>query len=167
MTEVKLAKSRRKHGDGDTHRRCGECTLCCRVMGVEDYEPEPKKPGDLCPDVCSRGCRRYATRPESCRVFACLWVQGGLAKWMRPDKIGIVFVPDDTGGRDALLGHVDLRIGDRWLREPLLVDYFRAISERGLVVALGPTGSGMVTHQFVNGHLMVRPPELDETPDST
>lgn len=167
MTEVKLAKSRRRHGDGDTHRRCGDCTACCTIMGVEDYQPEPKKPGVACPDVCSRGCRRYATRPASCRDFACLWVQGGLPKWMRPDRIGIVFVGDDTDGREALLGHVDLKVGDRWLQDRALVDHFAAMSTFGLIVALGPSGSGKVHHQFVNGHLMVRPPELDETPHGT
>jgi hypothetical protein len=161
MTEIVLPKSRRKRGDGDTHRRCGDCTLCCTVMGVDDY-PGGKDPGVQCPDVCSRGCRVYATRPQTCRDFACLWVQGGLPKWMRPNKIGIVFVSEYLQGQDVMLGHIGLAIGDRWLQNTALVEYLTKLGVRALPVLVGETGSGKVSHRFDQNGMSVRPPELDE-----
>lgn len=70
-------------------RECGECTACCTAMGV----PELKKaPGTTCSSVCETGCSVYKTRPQSCRDFECVWLQGSLEDEHRPDKTGVVLV---------------------------------------------------------------------------
>lgn len=104
-------------------------------MGVLDMLP-PKAPGVRCVQVCSRGCRVYAERPQSCRDFACVWVQGGLPKWMRPDKVGIVFTVDQDGER--LVGFWDPARPLHWLRQ--VRGYLLALGLQGADVVVGPAG---------------------------
>ena len=165
MVSLTLPKSQRRPADdelttGEPIRRCGDCTLCCTVMGVDDYPSMPKLPGVRCPDVCSRGCRIYLARPKSCREFACIWVQGGLPKEFRPDKIGVVFSTDETGER--LLGHIDDRRPTLWLKNKALVDLLTRIGKRGAEVGLGLTGTGKVTHRFTRDGLVLRPDDADK-----
>ena len=56
----------------DNPRQCGDCSLCCKVLGI----PELEKPKDVwCPNFAAgAGCRIYADRPPSCRNFACQWL---------------------------------------------------------------------------------------------
>jgi hypothetical protein len=74
-------------------RSCGECTLCCRLMGVEELE----KPNDKWCVHCKGGCQVYNVRPQTCRDFTCLWLAGALRIEDRPDKTGVVCVPQDEG----------------------------------------------------------------------
>ena len=56
-----------------TDRSCGECSLCCKLMGV----PELKKPANTwCPHCRpgAGGCIVYTSRPATCRGFACEWL---------------------------------------------------------------------------------------------
>ena len=76
-------------------RVCGECHACCYAMGCED-EKLRLDPGELC-QHCRLlpsgrvGCAIYPQRPAICKRFACLWADGWLPEYARPDKIGIVF----------------------------------------------------------------------------
>lgn len=71
-------------------RECGPCTACCTAMGVPELS---KAPGTTCSSVCATGCGVYKTRPQSCRDFQCVWLQGALEDEHRPDKTGVVLVP--------------------------------------------------------------------------
>ena len=53
-------------------RRCGSCTLCCKVLAITELQ---KPRGTWCPD-CSpgKGCNIYETRPAECRSFMCGWL---------------------------------------------------------------------------------------------
>lgn len=69
-------------------RACGACSLCCRVLRVDEI-------GKLGGDPCihqrgSGGCGIHATRPDICRAYRCLWLAGGLDPSDRPDRIGAV-----------------------------------------------------------------------------
>jgi hypothetical protein len=70
-------------------RTCGECTLCCKVMGVTSLQ----KPRDRWCQHCEpgKGCQIYEQRPAECREFRCLWLDW---EWMpedlRPDKSKVV-----------------------------------------------------------------------------
>lgn len=74
-------------------RVCGECTQCCKLMGVHDLDP-PKPPNVWCKHCdIGVGCRIYQQRPPSCRDFECLWLkdeQGQLSDALRPDRTGVV-----------------------------------------------------------------------------
>ena len=67
-------------------RNCGECTLCCTVTCV----PEFNKSINVKCDHCKGSCAIYENRPVSCRTFKCAWLQGDLGDDMRPDKIHVV-----------------------------------------------------------------------------
>ena len=46
--------------------------MCCSVLAVTELG----KPACTdCPSASKRGCAVYATRPQSCRDFECLWLQ--------------------------------------------------------------------------------------------
>ena len=70
-------------------RACGDCSLCCRVLRVDEL----KKLGGLpCvhQDAPKPGCAIHPTRPSICRAYRCLWLSGGLEVADRPDKLGAV-----------------------------------------------------------------------------
>lgn len=115
-------------------RSCGDCRLCCTVMGVPDLEPVAKPGGVACGHLCSRGCRVYPQRPQSCRDFNCLWKQGALLKADRPDKVGVVFATTDTG---RLVGHVDATRPELW-RE--LIPYLERVAAKGLASVIQTNG---------------------------
>jgi len=68
-------------------RACGDCMACCTVTHV----PELNKPVGVTCKHCEKGCSIYEERPNSCRAFACAWLQGDLADDMRPEMIGVMF----------------------------------------------------------------------------
>jgi len=78
-------------------RSCGECQLCCKLLGVREFN---KPHGVWCPHVGppGRGCAIYDDRPESCRGFTCLWLASGISPpELRPDKIKGVMVCSPDG----------------------------------------------------------------------
>lgn len=113
-------------------RSCGSCTLCCKTMGVSDLLPEPKPPNRWC-DLCAigSGCKVYADRPQTCRDFACIWLQdtqGLFPDDCRPDRIGVVFVTDADGC--GLIAHCDPATPTAW-RNPKALDRLKASARAG------------------------------------
>lgn len=83
-------------------RECGPCYGCCKVYSIEGLpEYEALKPsGEVCKHVTDNEnarCGIYASRPNTCRVYKCLWMRDGDSPKRlfyadeRPDKVGIVF----------------------------------------------------------------------------
>jgi len=70
-------------------RRCGECSLCCTVLRVDELS---KLGGISClhQDADGPGCAIHAMRPQVCRGYACLWLRGGLPLEDRPDRLSAV-----------------------------------------------------------------------------
>ena len=53
-------------------KSCGDCGLCCKIMGVTALE---KPAGRWCRHFGkTTGCAIYEDRPNDCRVFNCLWL---------------------------------------------------------------------------------------------
>ncbi len=72
-----------------SERSCGDCTLCCTVLRVDELG----KPGGVpCRHLRTGppGCGIHPTRPRICRRYRCLWLQGGLEEQDRPDRLGAV-----------------------------------------------------------------------------
>lgn len=72
---------------------CGNCTYCCNAMKVRELD----KPANTWCTHCRKGsgCTIYETRPESCRVYECLWLRSQqmdkpLPAGTRPDKSHVV-----------------------------------------------------------------------------
>lgn len=94
-------------------RTCGECTICCTVLRIE--EPELKKKADVpCPNLSAGGgCAIYNVRPGVCRTWYCGWrIMPFLDDSMRPDRAKVLiktdgskfmFQPTERNGVDNLL----------------------------------------------------------------
>lgn len=91
-------------------RKCGDCTLCCRLVPVVELG---KKAGERCQHQrYHKGCAIYGKHPVSCRLWSCKWlVDGAAAGLPRPDRAHYVidimpdFVTmthDDTGERHEI-----------------------------------------------------------------
>jgi hypothetical protein len=76
-----------------TKRECGNCNLCCKLLGISEIK---KPPGQWCGHVkCGKGCAIYDNRPQSCRDFDCLWLQGAWPKALKPNKTKVVPTTDE------------------------------------------------------------------------
>ena len=70
-------------------RTCGDCALCCKVLGVHSLD----KPRDRwCQHCTKRACKIYDERPDDCRAFDCAWLKRSdiLPDDFRPDRCGFV-----------------------------------------------------------------------------
>ncbi len=79
-------------------RSCGTCTLCCKLIGVTDLEPE-KPAGQWC-SFCDRkggGCNAYDERPEGCSNFSCLWLAGIGDDRIKPERCKVVLSFAESG----------------------------------------------------------------------
>ena len=118
-------------------RECGECTLCCKVVGVEELK---KAGGTWCTHcAASGGCGIYATRPQECRDFMCAWLESHtLDEQWKPSRCK--FVISAEPGNVNLKVSVDPARPDAWRKEPFY-SYFKAwvrqrIARGGKVVVL-------------------------------
>lgn len=86
-------------------RECGSCSLCCKLLVV----PELGKAGGVWCGRFSkgRGCTAYEERPESCRVFSCAWLRGGVGEHWRPDRSRMVIGFREDEGRKVMEISVD------------------------------------------------------------
>lgn len=94
-------------------RECGNCTLCCKVMAIEELA----KPASSWCSHCKpgRGCLIYANRPAECRIFSCLWlVNDQLAPHWKPHKSKLVL----TTSEDGMEIRCDPGFPDAWRKEP-------------------------------------------------
>lgn len=74
--------------DSEVTRSCGPCSLCCRVLRVDEIG---KLGGARClHQRAAGGCGIHPTRPAICRAYRCLWLSGGLREPDRPDRLGAV-----------------------------------------------------------------------------
>jgi hypothetical protein len=76
-------------------RSCGTCSLCCTVLRVDELAKPAGR--DCVHQRGQSGCAIHATRPEICRSYRCLWLQGGLEDDERPDATGGVVDLETTG----------------------------------------------------------------------
>lgn len=84
---------------------CDGCTACCKVLKIRELN----KPGNIWCQHCKigEGCGIYETRPESCRVYECIWLQTQkmarpIPFDLRPDKSRVV-IGTTNHGEDIVL----------------------------------------------------------------
>src|SRR5262245_60474645 len=84
--------------EGDSMRSCGSCTLCCKVLAIDEI----KKPrNEWCPHCeKSKGCKIYLERPSECRSFECLWLRiEQVPEALKPQKCKVVLSAEFEGSR--------------------------------------------------------------------
>jgi hypothetical protein len=96
-------------------RSCGACSLCCKVVGVEELG---KPIGAWCPHCDGRkGCAIYEVRPRSCRLFICQWMLApDLGPEWKPDRAKFAMLKS-AGGRHLTV-FVDPGNPSAWRRSP-------------------------------------------------
>jgi hypothetical protein len=117
---------------------CGDCTLCCKVMGVAAVN----KPGGVWCSHIRRGagCAIYADRPASCSTFQCLWSGSeNLDDRWRPDRARFLMFTENGGKRLNVVA--DPGYPAAWRQEPYY-SRLKAMSQRAydgfeLVVCIG------------------------------
>jgi len=106
-------------------RSCGDCTVCCTVMGVVSID---KPVDETCKHVEGNRCGIYGSRPSACKEFHCGWRHSfdllpGVGEEGRPDKLGVMFDMASaskvfSGGafvvREAREGAIDAIEVDLW-----------------------------------------------------
>jgi hypothetical protein len=130
-------------------RTCGDCTYCCKIMGIKEID---KVPGKWCPHCNPRkGCTIYGSHPTECREFACMWLADGKREVLkdseRPDKIKALMWMDEVTPAiemilqgDKLNGvvHVTLDVGGNHHHRPLKDIIDRFLGKRfGVIIAQG------------------------------
>jgi hypothetical protein len=113
-----------------SRRDCGTCTLCCKLLAVQEIE---KPRGIVCAHCDEgRGCRIYESRPKQCRLFNCYFLTNSrLREQWRPSKSRMVVVVSPDGLRIA--ANVDPDRPGAWRREPFystLKEWSRKAVER-------------------------------------
>jgi hypothetical protein len=110
-----------------TRRACADCTLCCKVMAIEELA---KPAGRWC-NHCKpgRGCLIHDDRPAECRDFSCLWLlDERFGPHWKPSQSKMVL----TTSPDGIEIRCDPGFPGAWRQEP-----FR--SEIGRLAASGET----------------------------
>ncbi|MDO9586527.1 MAG: YkgJ family cysteine cluster protein [Brevundimonas sp.] len=94
---------------------CGDCGLCCKLMGVTALQ---KPTGKWCRRFSKAGgCAIYDERPDDCRVFNCLWLlTEALDEGWKPTTAGFVLHSERDGAR--LIVECDAARPHDWRREP-------------------------------------------------
>ena len=103
-------------------RSCGTCSLCCKVLRIEETESPA---GEWC-QHCDpgHGCKIHSTRPATCRDFYCMWLtRNEIGPHWVPAKSKIVLRLELDGARIA--AHVDKSMPGAWLRSPYYEDLKR------------------------------------------
>jgi hypothetical protein len=96
-------------------RRCGTCTLCCKLLTIPEFG---NPSGQWCPHcVKGRGCTIHSDRPNVCRAFYCGYLLSPeLGEHWLParSKLVVAFKPD---GQEIVI-HVDPGVPNAWRAEP-------------------------------------------------
>jgi hypothetical protein len=94
-------------------RTCADCTLCCKVMAIEELA---KAAGRWCQHCRpGRGCLIYDDRPAECRAFSCLWLlDERFGPHWRPNKSKMVL----TTSTDGIEIRCDPGFPDAWRKQP-------------------------------------------------
>lgn len=103
--------------------------MCCKMMKVEELEKRDDRWCQHC--QIGSGCRIYDTRPESCRIYECVWLQSQrmdkpLPLELRPDKSRVIIGTMNRGEEVVL--YVSQERPDAWRQpafRPLLEDFRR------------------------------------------
>jgi uncharacterized cysteine cluster protein YcgN (CxxCxxCC family) len=136
----------------ETGKSCGDCGLCCKLMGVEAIA---KDAGRWCGHFRKGGggCGIYADRPQACRDFACMWLTSDrLDDAWKPNKAHLILHTDQDGRRLNVV--VDPADPTAWKREPYYAR-IKAMSARAedgyeLMVCVGQRRFVIFPHEDVD-----------------
>lgn len=115
---------------------CGDCTVCCELWAISELN-KPKH--EMCSHCTGTGCGNYQQRPDACKGYECMFLQGDWPVGLRPDKCGVVFDRSKKGTVEALMFKKDFN-------QELVMEHIDILTNRhGLdvkgVYAVKPSGA--------------------------
>jgi hypothetical protein len=115
-------------GKQRTGRECGSCSMCCKILPIDDVSGFQKTGNEWCRHCKpGKGCGIYETRPVICQGFGCLWlVDPSFSEAWKPSRSRIVVrqVLTEEGGLNVQFT-VDPSMPGRWLEQPYYDDIKR------------------------------------------
>src|SRR5215831_6687299 len=105
-------------------RKCGECSLCCKLFDVPEAGKEDGKWCTHCRPG-KGGCAIYNWRPDPCRAYACAWLVTSLPDYWYPRKSHMIMDLHRGHNGMTMRVHVDPDHADAWQQEPYLSDIMR------------------------------------------
>jgi hypothetical protein len=149
-------------------RQCGDCTLCCKLLPVQDNEPWRNAPaldkpaGVRCPHQRHTGCTIYKTAmPFCCKMWNCRWlVNDDMGDQSRPDRSHLVvdIMPDYiTAVQDGVTHTV--QVAQVWC-DPKYPDAHRDPAFRRYLRRLGNKGIAAIIRFNSKDCLTIFPPQL-------
>lgn len=138
---------------GEDVNSCGECTECCRTMGVVEILKPPQVWCQHCEQ--GKGCGIYADRPRSCAEFTCVWLAYGMSPETRPDRSHVVLIATKD---DDLIAKVDPQHPEAH-KEPGMKHALRNNIEAGKVIFV--VAGEMLTEVQFSSAAVSRTRELD------
>lgn len=144
-----------------TVRDCDGCTLCCKVMEVEEIA---KPGGKWCPHCrTSSGCGIYETRPRACTAYVCGYLTiAELGPEWKPAHSRLVLPSTVEDG--SIIVRVDPARPDAWKREPYFASMKnwarQALAEQRRVIVYAGGHSIVVLPDHAADLGDVRPDEL-------
>ena len=125
-------------------RECGSCSLCCKVVGVEELgKPE----GTWC-QHCKpgfHGCTIYKDRPQGCRDFTCAWLESvNIPDFMAPILSHVVIMGNLEG--DGIVALVDPARQEAWKRKDVFNFLHQCIAFGTVLVVAGKNVYQLLPH---------------------
>ena len=118
-------------------RTCGDCGLCCKIMGVAAIGKPPRR---WCAHYSKAGgCGIYAERPGACAAFNCTWLLApNLGDDWKPNRAGFVMHSENGGQR--LIVECDPARPHDWRRAPYEAVLRGWAAQIEVLVFSGPRG---------------------------
>lgn len=136
---------------------CGTCTMCCKVMRVQELQKPDNKLCDHC--TVGVGCKIYDHRPITCAAFRCLWLQTQTAGNtmplnLRPDKSKVVLHTSADGG--SIVAKVDPTYPTAW-QDRAMAYMLGRLSEKLWVLVGNGKGYWLIKDHEVREAIMSKP----------
>jgi uncharacterized protein len=111
-------------------KSCGTCVMCCKVLDIEEFN---KPAGLLCSNCGIKGgCHIYASRPQVCRDYECLWLtERSYPPTLKPDRIGTLLMDDPDS--DEYHAVCDPAKPHAW-RQPIVMKHLISKAKEGRTV---------------------------------
>lgn len=131
-------------------RECGDCTLCCTLLGIHQLDKAPFQHCFHC--EVGKECRIYTRRPEECKDFDCMWLLGATPEELKPSRTHVVLADVQEGlkkkgyeleNRTVVGCYVDPAYPNSY-KEGAIKEYLNSLLAKGVEIILIEKGRNML-----------------------
>ena len=129
-------------------RKCGTCRECCIALEVKSVD---KPAGKFCKHLCRVGCGIYEARPDECREYNCLWLEGGVPRWAKPNMTHVVPWRAGIKSPDGSIAPVlRLSFNAKYKRHKRVMRWAKQVSHKLLVLL----SDGKLSEAMLDGEIV-------------